>query len=148
MTADNFMPKGIHSAVTKCTMIMPTISVAWFALPLWILGWLTGPGRFGSDFYWRPFFFWPSVLLLPGLPVCSFKTPIVLGATESQILSHFEIVRTKTHRLFKLEPPNSDIRCKTLWSRSLLIWELIDLDLQGQVQLKVKISLCPVWQLQ
>ena len=43
----------------------------------------------------------------------------------------------KKHQLYKLEPPpNSDRRCKTPWLRSLLLWGLIDLDVQGQIELR------------
>ena len=49
---------------------------------------------------------------------------------------NLELVHAKTHQLYKLESPNSDIRCKTPELRSLLFWWVIDLDLQGQVYLK------------
>ena len=44
-----------------------------------------------------------------------------------------ELVRTITHRSFKLGSPNLNQRCKTPWFRSLLFLRMIDLDLQGQI---------------
>ena len=44
-------------------------------------------------------------------------------------LPHFELVRTVTSHLLKLESPNLHQRCKTVWLRSLLFWGLIDVDL-------------------
>ena len=50
-----------------------------------------------------------------------------------------ELVRTITHRPFKLGSPNLDQRCKTPWFRSLLFLWMLDLDLQGQYQLESQI---------
>ena len=63
------------------------------------------------------------------------------GQTKGQSLNlpHFELVRTITHHPFKLRSPNLDQRCKIHWSRSLLFWVAIDLDLQGQIWLKSQI---------
>ena len=36
----------------------------------------------------------------------------------------------------KLQSPKLDQKCKTLWLRSLLFLGFIDLDLQGQIELK------------
>ena len=44
-----------------------------------------------------------------------------------------ELVRTITRQPFQLGSPNLDQRCKRPWLRSLLFWEVIDLDLQGQI---------------
>ena len=44
-----------------------------------------------------------------------------------------ELVRTITHRPFKLESLNLDQRCKTPGFRSLLFLVMIDFDLQGQI---------------
>ena len=41
-----------------------------------------------------------------------------------------------THHPFKLGSPNLDHRCKRPWLRSLLFLGVIDLDLQGQIQLQ------------
>ena len=46
------------------------------------------------------------------------------------------LVRTITHHPFKLGSPNLDHRCKRPWLRSLLFLGVIDLDLQGQIQLQ------------
>ena len=48
-----------------------------------------------------------------------------------------ELVRTITHRPFKLWPPNWDQRWKKkTWFGSLLFLGMIDLDLQGQISLE------------
>ena len=44
-----------------------------------------------------------------------------------------ELVRTITHRPFKLGSPSLDQRCKIPWFRSLLFVGMIDLDLQYQI---------------
>ena len=49
------------------------------------------------------------------------------------------LVRAITRDLFKLGSPNLDQKCKRPWLRSLLFCGLIDLDLQGQIDSKVKI---------
>ena len=49
-----------------------------------------------------------------------------------------QLVRVKTHQPFKLESPNLDQRCKRPWLRSLLFFGTIDLELQGQIELKSK----------
>ena len=49
------------------------------------------------------------------------------------------LVRTITHQPFKLESPNLKHRCKTPWLRCLLFWGVIDLELQGQIQLESQI---------
>ena len=50
------------------------------------------------------------------------------------------LVRAKIHHLLKLGPPNSDKICNTPWLRSLSILGLINLHLQGQIQLQLQIS--------
>ena len=50
-----------------------------------------------------------------------------------------EFVRTITHRPVKLGSPNLDQRCKTPWFGSLEFLGMIDLDLQGQIQLESQI---------
>ena len=47
-----------------------------------------------------------------------------------------QFVRAITHQPFKLESPNLDQRCKRPWLRSLLFLGTIDLELQGQIELK------------
>ena len=46
------------------------------------------------------------------------------------------LVRAITRHLFKLRSPNLDHMCKRPWLRSLLFLGVIDLDLQGQIQLQ------------
>ena len=46
--------------------------------------------------------------------------------------------------LLKLQSPNLDQKCKTPWLRSLLFLGFIDLDLQGQIELK-KSKFTPLW---
>ena len=71
--------------------------------------------------------FWPSGIVI----AC------VLGS-ECVCINH-ELVRTITHRPFKLGSPNLDQRCKTPWCGSLLFLGMIDLDLQGQIYLESQI---------
>ena len=47
-----------------------------------------------------------------------------------------QLVRAVTRQPFKLEPPNLDQRCKRPWLRSLLFFWAVDLELQGQIELK------------
>ena len=47
-----------------------------------------------------------------------------------------QLVRAITHQPFKLESPNLDQRWKRPWLRSLLFCGTIDLELQGQIELK------------
>ena len=67
--------------------------------------------------------FWPSGIVIGC--VCGSVCPCVC-------INH-ELVRTITHRSFKLGSPYLDQRCKIPWFRSLLFWGMIDLDLQGQI---------------
>ena len=50
-----------------------------------------------------------------------------------------QFVRTITCHTLKVQSPKLDQKCKTPWLRSLLFWGFIDLDLQGQIELKIKI---------
>ena len=63
--------------------------------------------------------FWPSGIVIACVCVC--------------VCINHELVRTITHRPFKLGSPNLDQRCKTPWFGSLLFLGMIDLDLQGQI---------------
>ena len=47
-----------------------------------------------------------------------------------------QFVRTITCHPLKLQSPNLDQKCKRPWLRSLLFLGFIDLDLQGQIELK------------
>ena len=53
---------------------------------------------------------------------------------ESQILPHFELVRTITHQPFELESPNLVRKCIVRLLRSLLILDLIGYDLHFHFQ--------------
>ena len=44
-----------------------------------------------------------------------------------------ELVRAITRHPLKLGSQNLDHRCKTPWLRSLLFWDEVDLDLQGEI---------------
>ena len=66
--------------------------------------------------------FWPSGIVVACVCVC--------------LSVNHELVRTITRQPFQLGSPNLDQRCKRPWLRSLLFWEVIDLDLQGQIQLR------------
>ena len=65
--------------------------------------------------------FWPSGIVI----AC------VCGSVC--VCINHELVRTITHRPFKLGSPNLDQRCKTPWFGSLLFLGMIDLDFQGQI---------------
>ena len=67
--------------------------------------------------------FWPSGIVIG----------CVCGSVCQCVCVNHELVRTITHRLFKLGSPCLDQRCKTPWFRSLLFLGMIDLDLQGQI---------------
>ena len=69
--------------------------------------------------------FWPSGIVIAC--VCGSVCPCVC------VCSNHELVRTITHRPFKLGSPNLDQRCKTPWFGSLLFLGMVDLDLQGQI---------------
>ena len=67
-----------------------------------------------------------------GLGVLSSPASVGLCVCMCVCINH-ELVRTITHRPFKLGSPNLDQRCKTPWFRSLLFLGMLDLDLQGQI---------------
>ena len=77
------------------------------------------------------------VLFLPeasfGLRVLSLPACVCVCVCLS--VNH-QLVRAITHQPFKLESPNLDQRWKRPWLRSLLFCETIDLELQGQIELK------------
>ena len=68
--------------------------------------------------------FWPSGIVVACVCVC-----VCLSVKHQP-------VRAITHQPFKLESPNLDQRCKRPWLRSLLFFGTIDLELQGQIELK------------
>ena len=65
-----------------------------------------------------------------GLRVLSL--PVSVCVCVRPCVNH-ELVRAITHDPFQLGSPNVGHRCKRPWLRSLLFWEVIDLDLQGQI---------------
>ena len=52
-----------------------------------------------------------------------------------------ELVTRKTYHLFKLEPSNSDKKCKTFYLRSLEVWRATELDFQYEIKLKSHIGI-------
>ena len=71
------------------------------------------------------------------LPEASFglrvlSSPASVGLCVRVCVNH-ELVRTITHRPFKLGSPNLDQICKTPWFRSLWCLGMINFDLQGQI---------------
>ena len=67
--------------------------------------------------------FWPSGIVVAC--VCLCVCPCVCVNPQ--------LVRVITHHPFKLGSPNLDHRCKRPWLRSLSFWDVIGLDLQGQI---------------
>ena len=70
--------------------------------------------------------FWPSGIVVACVCVC---VCVCLSVNH-------QLVRAITHQPFKLESPNLDQRWKRPWLRSLLFCGTIDLELQGQIELK------------
>ena len=75
--------------------------------------------------------FWPSGIVIA--PVC-----VSVSVCVCVCINHL-LVRTITHQPLKLESPNLKHRCKTPWLRCLLFWGVIDLEIQGQIQLDSRI---------
>ena len=83
---------------------------------------------------------WNSIAKLL-LPEASFghrvlSSPASVGLC---VCINHELVRSITHHPVKLGSPNLDQRCKTPWFGSLLFLGMIDLNLQGQIQLESQI---------
>ena len=70
--------------------------------------------------------FWPSGIVVACVCVC---VCVCLSVNH-------QLVRAITHQPFKLESPNLDQRWKRPWLRSLLFCGTIDVELQGQIELK------------
>ena len=70
-----------------------------------------------------------------GVRVLSLPASVRLCVCVRPCVNH-ELVCVITHHPFKLESPNLNHRCKRPWSRSQLFLSVIDLDLQGQIQLE------------
>ena len=79
--------------------------------------------------------FWPSGIVVAC--VCVSVCPCV--RVSVCVCVNHGLVRTITHHSFKLESPNLEQRCKRPWLRCLLFLGMIDLDLQGQIQLESQI---------
>ena len=75
----------------------------------------------------------PLSLLLPEASIGLRVLSLPASVRPSVRPSVHKFVRAITHHPFKLGSPNLDHRCKRPWLRSLLFWEVIDLDLQGQI---------------
>ena len=76
----------------------------------------------------------------PFLPEASFgprvlSLPACVCVCVCLSVNH-QLVRAITHQPFKLESPNLYQRCKRPWLISLLYFGTIDLELQGQIELK------------
>ena len=83
-----------------------------------------------------------------GLRVLSLPACVCVYVCVRVSINH-EFVRAITHQPFKLGSPNVDQRCKRPWLRALKFCVTFDRDLQGQIELKVRIypilSLCMPW---
>ena len=91
------------------------------------------------SWYIRSFFGFTflNILYFYPRPVLAFGYCRCLRVCVCVCLSvNHQLVRAVTHQQFKLESPNLDHRCKRPWLRSLLFFEMIDLELQGQIELK------------
>ena len=74
-----------------------------------------------------------------GLRVLSLPASVCVCVCMCVCVSvNHQFVRTITCHPLKLQSPNLDQKCKTPWLRSLLFLGFIDLDLQGQIELKSK----------
>ena len=67
--------------------------------------------------------FWPSGIVVACLCLC----------VRVRVCINHLLVRVITWDRLKLGSPNLHQRCETPWFRSLLYWEAIDLDFQGQI---------------
>ena len=106
------------SWVDPTTWFPQTLKSAW----IWLLSWKV------LGFYPRPVLAF-GYCHRPCLCICQCVCVCI---------NHL-LVRSITHQPFKLESPNLKHRCKTPWLRSLLFWGVIDLELQGQIQLESQI---------
>ena len=82
-----------------------------------------------------------SLYFLPeasfGLRVLSLPTSVCVSMRLFvRVCGNHLLVRAITQNPFKLGLSNLDQRCKRPWLRSILFWEAIDFDLQGQIKLK------------
>ena len=83
----------------------------------------------------RSFDFLPEASF--GLRVLSLPASVCLCVRPTVcVCGKHLLVCAITHHPFKLGSPNLDNMCKRPWLRSLLFWGVIDLDLQGQIELQ------------
>ena len=73
---------------------------------------------------------WPSGIVVACVCLCVCVCMCVCVSVNHQF------VWTITCHPLKLQSPNLDQKCKTPWLRSLLFLGFIDLDLEGQIELK------------
>ena len=79
-----------------------------------------------------------------GLRVLSSPASVGLCVRVCVCINH-ELVRTITHRPFKLGSPNLDQRCKTPWFRSQLFVGMIDRPWSSRSNVTWKSNLTPFW---
>ena len=87
-------------------------------------------------YFWQIGYLWNNGTVFYPRPVLAFGYCRCLCVCLS--VNH-QLVRAITHQPFKLESPNLDQRCERPWLRSLLFFWTIDLELQGQIELKSQI---------
>ena len=80
--------------------------------------------------------FYPRPVLAIGYCRCLRLSVCVSVRPSVCVCGKHLLVRAITQHPFKLGSPNLDNRCKRPWLRSLLFWGVIDLDLQGQIELQ------------
>ena len=72
------------------------------------------------------------------LPEASFGLRVLSSPVSVCVCINHLLVHTITRHLFKLRSPNLVQRSKAPWLRYLLFWGLIDIDLQGQIELQTQ----------
>ena len=81
---------------------------------------------------WQCSFYYPR----PGLAFGYCRCLRLCVCPSVRACGNHLLVRAITHHPFKLGSPNLDHRCKRPWLRSLWFLGVIDLDLQGQIELQ------------
>ena len=82
------------------------------------------------------FHFYPRPVMAFGYCRCLRLSVCVCVCMCVCVSVNHQFVRTITCHPLKLQSPNLDQKCKRPWLRSLLFLGFIDLDLQGQIELK------------
>ena len=121
-----FHKKGTSSFITKKS-VLPRKMVFYLGLKISEIGRKGGvfcPISAKKEAFFTRGQLWPSGIVVACVCVC-----VCLSVNH-------QLVRAITNQLFKLESPNLDQRCKRPWLRSLLFPGAIDLELQGQIELK------------